>query len=78
MAAPFTRETALELIAANPGISDREIAERVFGPGSIGSQVNGICRELAESGLTKRRLRKDYLLGNWLADDPSPGAASSD
>jgi hypothetical protein len=67
----FVRDTALALIAANPGISDREIALQVYGPGSVGTLVNGLCRELVEEGLTKRRLRPDYLLGNWPAENGS-------
>jgi hypothetical protein len=63
-----TREAALELIAQHPGISDRELAERVYGPGSPGTMVNLVCRKLAEDGLTKRRFRPDYLLGNWPAE----------
>lgn len=67
----FVRHTALALIAANPGISDREIAVRVYGPESVGTLVNDLCRNLVEEGLTKRRLRPDYLLGNWPADGGS-------
>jgi len=38
--------------------------------------VNAVCRALADAGLTRRRLRSDGLLGNWLMkDDPSPGRA---
>ena len=69
MRGDFTRETALKLIRAKPGISDREIAEAVYGRGSLGTMVNPLCRELADEGLTRRRLRPDHLLGNWLAGD---------
>lgn len=69
MTATFTREAALKLIGDKPGISDREIAEAVFGPGSLGTMVNQVCRDLVEEGLTRRRLRPDHLLGNWLAGE---------
>lgn len=69
MRGDFTRETALKLIGDRPGISDREIAEAVYGPGSLGTMVNPLCRELADEGLTRRRLRPDHLLGNWLVGD---------
>jgi len=69
MRGDFTREAALKLIRDKPGISDREIAEIAYGPGSLGTMVNQLCRELAEDGLTRRRLRPDYLLGNWLVAD---------
>lgn len=64
-----TRDTALKLIGEKPGISDREIAEAVHGPGSPGTMVNQLCRDLAEEGLTRRRLRPDHLLGNWRVGD---------
>jgi hypothetical protein len=60
------RDTVLDLIGRHPGISDREIAERFNGPGSAGGTFTPLCRELAEAGLIKRRLRPDALLGNWL------------
>ncbi len=69
MSANFTREVALKLIGGKPGISDREIAEAVYGPGSLGTMVNQLCRDLVEEGLTRRRLRPDHLLGNWLVGE---------
>ncbi|MBM3549436.1 MAG: hypothetical protein FJX54_21060 [Alphaproteobacteria bacterium] len=61
-------EDVLALIAQQPGISDREIAGRLLGAAAASSAVNPLCRELANAGLVKRRLRKDALLGNWLAE----------
>jgi hypothetical protein len=60
--------SVFELIVANPGISDREIAETFFGVGAAGASVNALCRELAEQRRTVRRLRPDTLFGNWPAD----------
>jgi hypothetical protein len=72
MTGGISRESALELIVANPGISDRELAEQAFGPGTLGSAVNAVCRALADAGLTRRRLRRDGLLGNWPTRDGRP------
>jgi hypothetical protein len=63
-----TRESLLELIAANPGISDVEIARTFFGPGSSPAAVNGLCRDLASNSLTIRRLGLDGLMSNWLPE----------
>jgi len=74
MTGGISRETALELIAAHPGISDRELAERILGPGAVGTAVNAVCRALADAGLTRRRLRSDGLLGNWAIRDEQSNA----
>jgi hypothetical protein len=71
---PPPKEAVLEIIRSSPGASDRDIAERLFGNGTPGSMVTAICRELAEAGLTRRRIRSDYLLGNWPRED-DPRAA---
>jgi hypothetical protein len=61
---PF-RDAVLDLIKAHPGISDRDLAATFFGQGTPGRRINGLCRELAEAGLTRRWVRPDLLLGNW-------------
>lgn len=66
-----TRDTVLELVVANPGISDREIAETLYGPGASGAAVNATCRQLADESVTKRRLREDGLMGNWVSSATS-------
>lgn len=58
------RDAILALIRQQPGISDREIAAAIFGLGTPANIVNPMCRELADKGITKRRLRPDGLLGN--------------
>jgi hypothetical protein len=65
----FDRDYAIALIALRPGISDREIAASVYGPDSPSQLVTPICRTLASEGATRRRLRPDGLLGNFLRDD---------
>jgi hypothetical protein len=65
----FDRDYAMALVALRPGISDREIAVSVYGPGTPGSTVAPVCRELASEGVIRRRLRSNGLLGNYLRDD---------
>jgi hypothetical protein len=68
----FNRETAVKWIAEAPGITDRELAERVFGPGAPDTQVASVCHDLEMMGLVRRRVRTDGALGNWLAKDGPP------
>ncbi|MBL8688341.1 MAG: hypothetical protein JNL04_04550 [Rhodospirillaceae bacterium] len=65
----FDRDYALALVALCPGISDREMAERVFGPGTESDFVVPICRGLASGKMIERRLRPDGLFGNYLSQD---------
>lgn len=67
--AVFDRDYAMALVALRPGISDREIAQSVYGPGTPSQVVTPICRELATEGVIRRRLRADGLLGNYLRED---------
>ena len=64
--ASYIRKRTLELIGLDPGIRDRDIAAQVYGPGSPGMMVQETCRDLAEEGLTRRKLRPDGLLGTWI------------
>jgi hypothetical protein len=66
------RDAILALITQQPGISDREIAGALFGVGTSGNMVTPLCRELASQGRTRRRLRPDALLGNWIAGEDPP------
>ncbi len=65
----FDRDYAMMLVALRPGISDREIAETVYGPGSRSEIVAEACRALAFEKAIKRRLRRDGVFGNYLAED---------
>ncbi|MBM3548652.1 MAG: hypothetical protein FJX54_17030 [Alphaproteobacteria bacterium] len=65
----FDRDYAMALVALRPGISDREIAASVFGPGTPSSTVTPTCRALANERVIKRKLRADGLLGNFLRED---------
>jgi hypothetical protein len=68
MATPFNQDAVLDLIGRRPGIADYEIAVEFFGEGTPGLAVKDVTRALARDGVTRRVLRKDGLLGNWLAE----------
>jgi len=74
MATSFSRKAVLEVIGRRPGVADFEIAREFFGEGTPGLAVKDVTRALAQEGVTRRTLRKDGLLGNWLAGDAAkPG-----
>jgi hypothetical protein len=50
----------------NPGLSDRELAEVIVGPGKPSQYINQNCRALAEQGKIMRKIRQDGVIGNWL------------
>ena len=54
----------LQAVEAQPGITDRRLAELIFGPGAAQQRVNGECRLLADRGLLQRTRRLDGLIGN--------------
>jgi hypothetical protein len=56
----------LGVISKQPGITDRWLAEALFGPGTPQQRVNGECRSLADRGLLKRTRRPDGLIGNFV------------
>ncbi len=59
----------IELLKKTPGLSDREITDRLLGKNQAQQPINGACRRLAEKGLVVRRSRPDGILGNYLADE---------
>jgi hypothetical protein len=56
----------LGVSSRQPGITDRWLAEDVFGLGTPQQGVNGECRLLADRGLLKRAKRPDGLIGNFI------------
>jgi hypothetical protein len=60
----------LQAVEAEPGITDRRLAELIFGPGAAQQRVNGECRLLADRGLLERARRLDGLIGNSRKSDP--------
>jgi hypothetical protein len=61
----------VELLKENPGLSDREITDRLCGVSQPQQPINGICRRLAGKKLIVRRDRQDGILGNYLSNDAS-------
>lgn len=55
----------VEAVQNQPGITDRWLAEALFGPGTPQQRVNGECRRMAALGLLDRTLRSDGLIGNY-------------
>ena len=67
-------ERILKVLEKRPGLSDREIAEQIFGAGAPQQRVNPGCRGLCERGYLKREHRADGLLGNYPTDrQPNKG-----
>lgn len=59
------RSLVIQQIWEEPGLSDREITDRVKSHKSPQQYINQVCRSLASEGLIERRLRQDGLLGNF-------------
>ena len=49
------QQRILSEIGKSPGLTEREIAERIFGSDGYQQQVNPDCRRLFEKGLVERR-----------------------
>jgi hypothetical protein len=54
----------LETTQKQSGITDRSLAEALFGLGTPQQRVNGECRRMVGQGLIKRNIRPDGLIGN--------------
>jgi hypothetical protein len=65
-AKPGLRNAILDHLAAEPGLTDRELTNRMFGSAAHPSQVNRACRSLATEGAVERKLRPDGKIGNYL------------
>jgi hypothetical protein len=52
-------------VVKHPGITDRSLAEAIFGVGTPQQRVNGACRNLAANGMLTRAFRSDGLVGNY-------------
>lgn len=66
------KERVARLVAEEPGLADRELTDRLFGPGSPQQPVNQAARALVEEGRIHRLRRADGKLGNY--PGPAPGA----
>ena len=58
-----------ELVAAVPGLTDREITNRLRSPADNQQPINQTARALESRGLLTRRRRADGLIGNYLSDN---------
>lgn len=70
----------LALVRPAPGLTDREITDRLLGSGAAQQGVNQIARSLAAEHLVVRRLRHDGKLGNYPAEvsqEPLPPVEGS-
>ena len=59
----------LELVAAIPGLTDREITNRLRGPADNQQPINQTARTLESRGVLIRRRRADGLIGNYIGDN---------
>jgi hypothetical protein len=55
----------LAMLNENPGLSDREITDRIKGKHKHPSQINQECRRLEGAGKLTRQRRSDGLIGNY-------------
>lgn len=62
------RDRILELASAEPGLTDREIANRLLGRDAPQQAVNQVARQLASEGRIVRRERPDGKIGNYPAE----------
>jgi hypothetical protein len=80
------KENLLAVVRNTPGLTDREITDRLLGPAAAQQAINQIARLLAAQGALERRRRPDGKLGNYppvasqepsLPDVESQGGLSS-
>lgn len=62
------KQNILALVRSTPGLTDREVTDRLLGPGAAQQGVNQIARSLAAEHLVARRARHDGKLGNYPAE----------
>ena len=66
------RDKVLALIQNSPGLTDREIAERLDGKGTPQQETNQVCRSLENEGLLVREKGRrpfDNYIGNYPVKD---------
>ncbi len=64
---PSLPQKVLSLVAENPGLTDRQITNRLLGTTAPQQPVNIAARKLTEKGHLIRRRRGDGLIGNYLS-----------
>jgi hypothetical protein len=61
------KERILDLLSKSPGLTDREITDRLAGPQRHQATFNQACRQLEKERKLIRRGRDDGRIGNYLA-----------
>ena len=59
------KKQVADLLAHSPGLTDREITDRLRGRAARQQPINAVCRELADGRTLDRRRRDDGLIGNF-------------
>jgi hypothetical protein len=59
-------ERIVELLKQNPGLSDRQITDKLFGVGKPQQPVNIACRNLEQRGILHRKNLYGKPIGNYL------------
>lgn len=59
-------ERIIELLKQNPGLSDRQITDKLFGVGKPQQPVNIACRNLEKRGFLLRQSINGSQIGNYL------------
>lgn len=65
-------DSILAAVATTPGMTDRELADKIQGPASAQQPINQAARALEEKGRLARRRRSDGLIGNYPPDASHP------
>ena len=71
------KDDILVLLSETPGLSDRELTDRIAGPQTHPSQVNQACRQLEQSGHITRQPRSDGRTGNYPTGTAPPDVAAT-
>ena len=65
---PSLFERITTLLKERTGLSDREITDKLVGPGAAQQPVNQACRNLQSRGVVVRKKRNDGRIANYLSD----------
>ena len=71
------KDRILTLLRSTPGLTDREMTDRLFGPGVGQQATNQAARTLAAARRIARRPREDGKVGNYSNDASDLGAERS-
>jgi hypothetical protein len=72
------KDRIVALLRSTPGLTDREMTDRIFGAAAGQQATNQAARALAATGQLARRIRQDSKIGNYLtgAEGISTGRAT--